>query len=183
MKQKLAKALEYVALGDPHRLRHHVSNLTEHLADDDELVRYHLSTALVVVGSESPESLAIVADELVARLDDESPFVQGRAAEALGQLVGAETDVALPASRLEDLRDAQEAFVAERARFALSALGETQIPDEPTADVGTVQSIRESTTDAVKQIRSPDTDGECPSCGFPLPDAGPPMCPQCGSPH
>ena len=53
VKEKLAKALEHVALGNPGRLTHHVSTLADHLNDEDELVRYHLSTALVEIGRAS----------------------------------------------------------------------------------------------------------------------------------
>ncbi|SDM91505.1 hypothetical protein SAMN04487949_2832 [Halogranum gelatinilyticum] len=165
--QKLSKALEHVALGDPRRLRHHVPTLAEHLADDDELVRCHLCTALVVVGSESPDRLADVADDLRIRLSDDSTFVRGRAAER----------------RLGDLCDADEPFVADRARFALSALGGTADPDGPTPGVGTIESVSASTADAAEEIRSPDSDGMRPSCGFPLAESGPPMCPRCGQPH
>jgi hypothetical protein len=54
VKEKLAKALAYVALGDPSRLRHQIDSLAEYLDDDTELVRYHLCTALVVVGCDYP---------------------------------------------------------------------------------------------------------------------------------
>lgn len=58
VKEKLAKALAYVALGDPDRLRHQVDSLAEHLNDDNELVRYHLCTVLVVVSCAHPEKSA-----------------------------------------------------------------------------------------------------------------------------
>ncbi|WP_435147124.1 HEAT repeat domain-containing protein [Halobaculum sp. P14] len=83
VKEKLAKALAHVALGDPRRLRHRVNSLAEHLDDENELVRYHLCTALVVVGCEYPDKLAEAAETLQERLGDENPYVQGRAAEAL----------------------------------------------------------------------------------------------------
>ena len=82
VKEKLAKALEYVALGDTGRLAHQVSSLAEHLDDDQELVRYHLCTALVLVGCDAPEKLAAARDVLAARLTDENAYVQGRAASA-----------------------------------------------------------------------------------------------------
>jgi hypothetical protein len=83
VKEKLSKTLEHVALGDPERLAHHVSTLAEHLDDEDELVRYHLCTALMIVGCESPETLTEVSNALDARLDDENVYVRGRAVEAL----------------------------------------------------------------------------------------------------
>ncbi|MFC4360507.1 HEAT repeat domain-containing protein [Halobium salinum] len=73
VRAKLAKALAYVALGNPRRLRHQVSSLTEHLDDENELVRYHLCTALVVVGCEYPAKLAEAAEPLQERLADENP--------------------------------------------------------------------------------------------------------------
>ena len=54
VKEKLAKALEHVALGDPGRLAHQVSSLAEHLDGDQELVRYHLCTALVLMAMTPP---------------------------------------------------------------------------------------------------------------------------------
>ena len=54
--QKLAKALEHVAIGRPGRLSHQVSNLAGHLDDEDELVRYHLCSALAAVGCGSRRS-------------------------------------------------------------------------------------------------------------------------------
>jgi len=72
VKEKLAKALEYVALGDPDRLRHQVTSLAEHVDDGNELVRYHLTTALVAVGCEHPSKLHEARDTLHDRLDDEN---------------------------------------------------------------------------------------------------------------
>jgi len=86
VREKLAKALAYVALGDPSRLRHRVNSLIDYLNDDNELVRYHLCTALVVVGCEHPTKLTEARDALAERLDDASPYVRGRAVEALGLL-------------------------------------------------------------------------------------------------
>lgn len=96
VKTKLAKAIAHVAVGNPRRLRHHVGDLATHLDSDDELVRYHLSTALVAVGCESPDALAAVADALRDRADDPDPYVRGRAAEALGLLGRSDGDISLP---------------------------------------------------------------------------------------
>ncbi|ESP89743.1 HEAT repeat domain-containing protein [Candidatus Halobonum tyrrellensis] len=93
VKEKLAKALAYVALGDASRLRHQVSSLAEHLDDDSELVRYHLCTTLVVVGCEHAAKLTSAPEALRERLGDENPYVQGRAAEALGLLAGTDEGV------------------------------------------------------------------------------------------
>jgi HEAT repeat protein len=49
--------------------------------------------SLVVIGCEYPERLAEVVELLQERLDDENPYVQGRAAEGLGLLAASETDV------------------------------------------------------------------------------------------
>lgn len=181
VKEKLAKALEYVALGNPRRLRHQVPKLVDHLDDENDLVRYHLYTTLVAVGVEFPGRLAAVSDRLVEGLDDEVPQVRGRAAEALGLLARSDRDdVSVPESvfRARQTADDEDAFVVERVRFALDA-------DTPTAEldhVGTTQGVRETTDDAVDEVRSPDSDGDCPHCGLALPENGPPMCPRCGTP-
>lgn len=180
VREKLAKALEHVALGDPRRLRHQVANLAEHLDDDAELVRYHLCTALVAVGCEYPATLADDRAAIADRLADESAFVRGRAAEALG-LLGRGTDASLPTTELAALADDEEGFAARRARFATSAVDDGA--DEGPADVGTVEGVRETTDDAVDGIASPDGDHQCPHCGLDLPEAGPPLCPRCGAPH
>lgn len=176
VREKLAKALEHVALGDPRRLRHHVSTLVAHLDDDVELVRYHLCTALAVVGCASPDSLVDGRTALVARLDDDSPFVRGRAAEALGLLARVDASV----REALDVLDDEEPFVAERTRFAL---GVDASRDERAGDPGTVDGIRATTGDAVAAITTPNADGECRHCGLALPENGPPMCPRCGAPH
>ncbi|WP_396613823.1 HEAT repeat domain-containing protein (plasmid) [Haloferax sp. S1W] len=187
VKEKLAKALECVALGDPSRLRHHVSALAAHLDDESELVRYHLTTALVVLGCEHPERLTTAGDELTGCLDDDSPYVRGRAAEALG-LLAAEVDRGvLPIPTLQTLKDegTTEEFVRERVQFALSAVGVVDVGhDKKHGDlVGCLSGIRRSTETATKAISAPNTDSECPHCGLPLPDEGPPMCPRCGTPN
>ncbi|WP_101296857.1 HEAT repeat domain-containing protein [Halegenticoccus soli] len=184
VKVKLAKALEYVALGDPNRLRHQVSSLAEHLDDESELVRYHLCTALVAVGCEHPETLAGASGGLAARLTDENAYVRGRAAEALGLLARSEAaDASLPEGDLAALADDEEPFVAERANFAVGAVAgdgrETEFPD----GIGTVEAIRGTTEGIAEEIRSPDGDGECPHCGLALPGTRPPTCPRCGAPY
>ncbi|MFD1686283.1 HEAT repeat domain-containing protein [Halobellus litoreus] len=93
VKEKLAKTLAYVALGDPSRLRHQIDSLAEHLDDDNELVRYHLCTALVVVGCEHPANLGEAAEPLQRRLGDANPYVWGRAVEAFGLLAASEAGI------------------------------------------------------------------------------------------
>lgn len=120
VKEKLAKALEYVALGNPDRLRHHVSNLAEHLDDDNELVRYHLCTALVVIGCEHPKLLTAGQAALVTLLNDENAYVRGRAVEALGLLAMGDDNASSFESSLTAVTD-EEPFVTKRVNFAVSA--------------------------------------------------------------
>jgi HEAT repeat protein len=188
--EKLAKAVECVALGDPDRLRHQVRRLAEHVDDDGELVRYHLCTALVAVGTAHPDRLAEATDELGARLDDPEPQVRGRAAEALGLVAASEVDVDVPVDDLAALVDDDNAFVAERARFArdrasVEAVGKSSVdPDtQASTTLGTLDSVRASTETAVDELTSPDVEGECPHCGLEIPEEGPPMCPRCGTPR
>lgn len=186
--EKLAKALEYVALGDPGRLRHHVSDLADHLDDDAELVRYHLTTALVAVGCEHPTALAAGCDALEARLDDENAYIRGRAAEALGLLArssptdasGPDDDPNLDLEKLEE-PDGDDPFMTDRVQFAADARSNENDDLECSDGVGTVETIREETDDIVAEITSPD--GACPRCGLALPESGPPMCPRCGAPY
>ncbi|MFC6835910.1 HEAT repeat domain-containing protein [Halomarina ordinaria] len=182
VKEKLAKALAYVALGNPRRLRHLTGSLAAHLDDDAALVRYYLCTALVAVGCDHPGGLVARRDVLVDRLDDGDPFVRGRAAEALGLAARAEgADDWLPVSLLETLTDHEEAFAAERARFALAARADASGEEWP-ADVGTTEAVRGTVEEAAAAMTAPDG-GECPSCGLALPAHGPPTCPRCGSPR
>ncbi|WP_135364259.1 HEAT repeat domain-containing protein [Halosimplex halophilum] len=191
--EKLAKALAFVALGDPDRLRHLVDRLAEHLDDDSEFVRFHVCTALAAVGSAHPGRLAEAVDPLVARLDDGNPHVRGRAAEALAAPARAGPDPALPVDRVAELTDSDEAFVADRARLLSARLdgdgsrtddGDRSTEDEAErAPLGSLESIRRSTERAVEAMRSPDAEGECPHCGLALRDTGPPMCPRCGAPR
>jgi hypothetical protein len=182
VKEKLAKALEYVALGNPRRLRHQVPNLVEHLGDENDLVRYHLYTALVAVGAAFPGRLADADDRLVDGLDDDVPQVRGRAAEALGLLARSGVkDISVPEKALQGVQedDDGDSFVTDRVRFALGA----DTPDADRDHVGTTQGVRKTTDDAVDAIQSPDADGGCPHCGLALPESGPPMCPRCGAPR
>lgn len=183
VREKLAKALACVALGDPDRLRHQVDSLAEHLDDDNELVRYHLCTALVVVGCERPAKLSAGADALRARLDDESPYVRGRAVEALGLLARSDATVDATAGLAERAVDGGDApsFLADRLRFARQALDDGRVDIQET--VGTVDSVRAGTDDVVAEMREAGADGECPSCGLAFPGDGPPVCPRCGRPH
>lgn len=176
VREKLAKALEHVAIGSPDRLRHHLPDLATHLDDENDLVRYHLTTALVVVGCVHPAALADVADALVARLDDAEPSVRGRALEACGVLARSSGDLPLDAERLASFADDEE-FVARRARFAAAVNDE----GEDFEGIGTVAAVRETTEDVVEDLLTPD--GECHHCGVALPDPGPPICPRCGAPR
>lgn len=190
VKEKLAKALEYVAVGDPARLRHQVPGLADHLDDEQELVRYHLCTALVAIGCEHPATLVDVSEALAARLTDEEPYVRGRAAEALGLLgasgtddVGIHPDDALDRDDGLEPDDEAESFVVDRVRFARSAFASGSRDETVPEEVGTVAGLRRTTSAAVEEMTAPELDGECPQCGLSLPADGPPMCPQCGAPY
>lgn len=181
--EKLAKALEYVALADPDRLRHQVPDLADHLDDDRALVRYHLCTALAVVGTGHPEQVVAARGALTERLDDENPYVRGRAHETLGFIARADTVTEPARGRVEAALDADEPFVAERAAFVMAAIeGEPDECEGPSSP-GTLEGIRATTEEAVAEIRTPDHDGECAHCGLALPENGPPLCPRCGAPH
>jgi hypothetical protein len=181
VKAKLAKALEHVALGDPGRLTHHVGTLAEHLSDESELVRYHLSTALVAVGYEYPKRLAPASDALSTALDDESAYVRGRAVEALDLLARSEADGPSPETPAV-CEDDEAPFVAERVRVARGA-GEPGDNEWSETDdgIGSVAAIRKTTNEVVAEITAPDS--ECPHCGLALAAGGPPLCPRCGTPH
>jgi len=193
VKEKLAKAIECVALGDPDRLSHQVERLAEHLDDDGELVRYHLCTALVAVGATHPGKLAEAVDPLGQRLADANPYVRGRAAEAVGQLARSDTEASLPRSAFGDLvaeadddvgDDEEGAFVAERAAFARAGLADgASEADTELHSAGSLDSVRASTERLVEAMSTPDADGECSHCGLELPEQGPPMCPRCGAPR
>lgn len=181
VKEKLAKALEYIALGDRDRLRHQVGSLAEHLDDENEFVRYHLTTALVAVGCEHPLKLHEARDALQDRLDDENPYVRGRAAEALGLLAQVDDDMSVELDSIPPGEEDAAEFVASRRAFLQTG---THSPTEETTTngVGTLISIREGTEGVVEAMRTSDG-GECPHCGLSLPDGGPPMCPRCGAPY
>jgi HEAT repeat protein len=181
VKEKLAKALEYVALGDPRRLRHQVPKLAEHLDDENDIVRYHLYTALVAVGAGFPRRLAGGGNGLVEGLDDNVPQVRGRAAEALGLLARSDRGgISVPKSALRAMQaNEEDSFVTDRVRFALNA----DTPDAERERLGTARGVRETTADAIAAINSPDADDDCPHCGLALPADGPPMCPRCGAPR
>ncbi|WP_424000396.1 HEAT repeat domain-containing protein [Haloarcula salina] len=191
VREKLAKALECVALGDPDRLRHRVADIADHLTDDRELVRYHLATALVAVGCEHPDRLRDAQDALRERLDDESAHVRGRAVEALGLAARAASEEGMAADALP-ARDDADPFVAERVRFATRSDGNAPAPDgEPATEdsdddsdrsVGTLATVRATTEEAAADIAS-GGDAECSNCGLGLPADGPPMCPRCGAPR
>ncbi|WP_435197441.1 HEAT repeat domain-containing protein [Natronomonas sp. EA1] len=184
VKRKLAKALTHVALGDPGRLRHHADSLAVHLDDEDELVRYHLSTTLVVIACAFPDALTEAAGPLSERLTDPNPYVAGRAAEALGVLApaGIEADAAPDIEEIEAIEASHEsppAFLTDRLAFYR---GQVDSPSEPVDGLGTVSAVREGLEAVVEEMRTP-ADETCPSCGFELPDDGPPMCPRCGIPR
>lgn len=184
VKEKLAKALSYVALGDPSRLRHHVSSLGDYLDADNVLVRYHLCTALVVIGCEYPSKLAEGRDDLKERLTDESPYVRGRAAEAVGLLLrsGADEET-ISGDDLPEVEEETEPFEADRVRFARNALMELPLDTTVSDEVGTRDAVRATTDEVVQEISSLDGDAECAHCGLSLPENGPPMCPRCGAPY
>lgn len=183
VKEKLAKALAYVALGDPGRLRHHVSSVADHLDDDNTLVRYHLSTALVAVGCEHPDRLSDTTAELTERLTDESPYVRGRIVEAVGMLArsGTPLDCDTDLDGIETPFDDAPRFLTERLQFARQVSTDEDQPT--TTEFGTIDSIRNSIEDGAERIRSPDSDDKCLHCGLSVPDSGPPMCPRCGAPQ
>jgi len=184
VREKLAKALECVAIGDPTRLGHLAPRLADHLDDESELVRYHLATALAAIGCESPDRLADAADALASGLSDENPRVRGRTAEVLGLLGRSDADdSSIPVAALEEAATDDEPFADDRVAFALALAGDTDSPSEPADAIGTLDGLRETTDEAVDAITSPDGDGECPHCGLALPADGPPMCPRCGAPR
>jgi|GEM_PF-459914 len=184
VREQLAKALAFVATGDPERLRHQADRLVDGLDDEQDLVRYYLATALVAVGTVTSPSSEVV-EALAARLDDERAHVRGRAAEALAVLDLDDldgTDASFPAEALEVLRTADESFVADRARVALDeGVGDTVTDDD--APLGTLASVRATAEPAADAMQAPDAADACPHCGLDLPDNGPPLCPGCGMPQ
>lgn len=180
VKQKLTKALSHIALGNPGRLRHHVGVLAEHLGDDDELLRYHLCTALVAIACVYPDAIEPAVDSLAARSTDENPYVRGRAAEAIGLWVRETANASVPefdTASASDVDDADAAaFLKTRLRFAR---GE---PPESASAIGDLDRIRDQ-TDAIAEAINRLGSDECPNCGMTIPSGGPPMCPRCGAPY
>lgn len=112
-------------------------------------------------------------------MDDESPYVRGRAVEALGLLARSDSDVAIPDVRSAADDDAA-AFLADRVRYATD---EDDGPGDTALEkIGTIPALRDRTDEIVDEITAPDGD-ECPYCGLSLPEPGPPICPQCGGPR
>jgi hypothetical protein len=185
VKEKLAKALAYLAVGDPDRLRHQVPSLADHLDDPSELVRYHLCTALVAVGCEHPGRLSEPVEAVRARLTDGSAYVRGRAAEALAVLAASGADVGpIPdASELETDEEECPSFLTERVRALRRVRRGGTLSGEGSDGVGTIDSVRPDTDEVVEAITSSDGDDECPHCGLGLAPEGPPTCPRCGSPY
>lgn len=182
--RKLSKALAYVALGNPGRLRHHADELADHLDSDDELRRYQLATALVAVGCEHPDALSDGGDALAGLLDDDCPYVRGRAVEALGLFArgSGEIPVSLDALDTESVDDDDAAaFLTDRLRFATTGVDDGSQRSVPN-DVGSPRAIADRTDEIVEAITTPDGDG-CPNCGLSLPENGPPTCPRCGCPY
>ncbi|GAB3689068.1 hypothetical protein GCM10028857_23990 [Salinarchaeum chitinilyticum] len=195
VKTKLAKALEHVALGDPARLAHHAETIAEHVDDEDELVRYHCSTALAAIASERPDAVVPVSDELAERVAVESQdgedgaFVLGRLCETLGILArSAAVDVPETICREFDepgepsaVERPDEPFAVDRIEFARSAASPHDRTDvDLPATIGTVEGIEATTDDAVEAMTAPDD--ACPDCGIARPPQGPPVCPGCGAP-
>jgi HEAT repeat protein len=147
----------------------------------NEFVRYHLTTALVAVGCEHPLKLHEGRDALEDRLDDENPYVRGRAAEALGILMRVDDDISVRSDSIPLGEDDAATFVASR-RALLETGSDNPSEETTTNEVGTLTSIREGTEAVIEAMRTPDS-GECPHCGLSLPDGGPPMCPRCGAPY
>ncbi len=149
VKEKLAKALADIALGDPNRLDHRVPNLAEHLDDDDELVRYYLCTALAAVGCVAPEALAEEADALAARLDDENDYVRGRAAEAVGLLArsdGGDSSSPETTSRLhEGCEDETNSSATGRGLRSIRSMDASDHPRGVTGKERSTDSARRRT--------------------------------------
>lgn len=188
VKRKLAKALAFIALGDPDRLRHQVGRLAASLDAEDDRLRYHLCTALVAVGCEHPDALADAADRLSERLDDECSYVRGRAAEALGLLVTAHDASGEPTTvggtatstlrrRLNELTDDDCSFAAARAQWALSRM-DGRTGDATDEEIAVIDAIRAHADDVLDELQTAD-DETCPHCGQPLSPGGPPVCPRC----
>lgn len=206
VRRKLAKALAHLAVGAPERLGHHATRIAKHLADGDELVWLYCCSALAAVACERPgavgeavEPTAGETNALVAQLDDEEPWVLGRAAETVGLLARADdATVAIDVEALPEVsvlaeRFEKEAvdFAAARVAFARAGLEGSEADDAVEAAtsvrsgggedaVGTIEGIRTTTEVAVSAMTAPAD--ACPNCGMARPPAGPPICPGCGGP-
>ena len=180
VKEKLAKALSSVAMGDPGRLRHHAGDLADQLNDEADLVRYHLCTTLVAIGCQYPGALSDASPAIADRLADENPYVRGRAAEALGLLARAEPDDVERSADEIPTDDGAEPFVSDRQRFARGAIdGDASPPDR----IGRIDALRETVDEIEDAAAAPDPEHTCPHCGLSLPEQGPPACPGCGAPR
>jgi hypothetical protein len=155
-----------------------VSWLAEHLDDEHDPVRDHLCTTLVAIGSEHPTKLTDARAALVARLTDGSPYVRGRAAEALGPIVRSGAVDAAPAvDEVEPGADDGRPFAAERV--AVRAW-------RPSG--GRPRRRRERRVDPARDRRGRRGDhlvrrGEGPHRGLGLPEGGSPIRPRCGAPR
>jgi len=136
-----------------------------------------------VIGCAYPRKLDDATAPLRERLDDDDPYVRGRAAEALGLL--ARSDVVTEwssdifASTVED--DDAPSFLTDRVRFSRRQLSVEQSRAAQDG-VATIESVRAGTDDVVAEMTTPD-EGECPHCGLTLAESEPPMCPRCGAPR
>jgi hypothetical protein len=146
-----------------------VSSLAEHLDDENELVRYHLCTALVVVGCEYPAKLAEATGPLQGRLTDGNPYVQGRAAETLGLLAACDTDVKREPTLGNDVGECEErpTFLTDRLAFWRRQVAAERSSEAPDG-VATIESVREATEDVVEEMTAPDGSA-CPHCGLDMP--------------
>lgn len=128
-RERYAGALADCALADAAALRTLVPEIADALDDDSAVVRYHLTTTLAAVARVEPDRVADAADALRERLDDEEPYVVGRAAAALGH-----ADVAVDGGAILTLDEGadEEALAFREARVAF-ATGAADAPPAPTA--------------------------------------------------
>lgn len=162
MKEKLAKALEFVAESNLERLRHHVSTLAEHLDDDNDLVRYHLVTALTAIGCADPERLVPVSTDLENRVGDENEYVHGRAVEALGVLLQEVLlcDEFILGDLSEGLGSEASDFLLDRVTFTTSKGELTDESKGMMTQLGQLMGFEKTTTDVANTIVSPAVDSE-----------------------
>ncbi|WP_018258467.1 HEAT repeat domain-containing protein [Halomicrobium katesii] len=181
VKEKLAEA-GVCRVGRPESASTSDRVLVDHLDEDEELVRYHLCTALAAVGCEHPGKLVDGRDALVARLSDvnENPYTRGRAAELLGLLEDIDGEGVTVPDEIDWDEDKTAEFVRSRLWFFRAAQVEQTV--EITDGVGTPDSIRIRTEVVVNAMTTPDG-GECPQCELATPEGGPPMCPRRDAPR